>query len=542
MNRAVSIFAPLLLAALLARAKPDARPSPASPPAPAPPAGAAYCPGEYADDYAALLPKARELEQQLPAYTFCIRTVATYECPFYGADGTLRRKKRRVVAHGTGFAYRQQGGETFLLTNQHVAEWPAVTDEDHPVEDVPAGCKRVSDTLMIVDKESDSYDLDDIPLSRVVVDGPLDVAILKARAPLPVLPWRIGHSAGLKERNVVDVRGFPLGVFKATNVGKVVSAYDHDTYKDWDHDDFVVDALLSPGNSGSPVLAISCKTGEFELVGIYHAAYTRGSALNAVIGVDQIRDLMTTLKRVPHAKSETSASLDGAARARLVAASKSTLEPFFPLGNMIAAVRVRDDGVLFYELLNKDFPHRAYPILVLEDLPAADSDGFGLPGRVWVGGRRGLKLYARSELDADTQSQLARLLDGLRRDSVASYELRTADQEGSTTREKFERTERLEKALQKISAAYADLAQTAFDLSERLGPQRGDPAVTMSALLLSPPPIAEAAANPVVASPPAAATAPSAGGVSNLPPGSGSHPPQVGANPPVEGPRGMRRN
>ena len=88
--------------------------------------------------------------------------------------------------------------------------------------------------------------------------------MLKAHALLPILPWKVGRSADLKERNVVDVRGFPLGAFKATNVGKVVSTFDHDDEKDWDHVDFVVDAQLSPGNSGSPVLAVSCKTGEPE--------------------------------------------------------------------------------------------------------------------------------------------------------------------------------------------------------------------------------------------------------------------------------------
>ena len=49
----------------------------------------------------------------------------------------------------------------------------------------------------------------------------------------------------LRERNVVDVRGFPLGAFKATNLGTVISTYDHDDYKEWDHDDFVIDALLT---------------------------------------------------------------------------------------------------------------------------------------------------------------------------------------------------------------------------------------------------------------------------------------------------------
>jgi S1-C subfamily serine protease len=502
---ALWLFMPVLLGANPVGTPAAGMPEIVPPPSPETPSApslrnASYCAGEYADDLSALIPKARELEQETPAYTFCIRTAATYECPSYGPDGNLRRKKRNVIAHGTGFAFRQQSGDTLLLTNDHVAEWPLVTDDDHPADDVPVGCKRVADSLKIVDNEDDSYDRDDIALTRVVVDPQLDVAILKAKGPLPVLPWKIGHSAGLKERNIVDVRGFPLGVFKATNVGKVISAYDHDSYKDWEHDDFVIDALLSPGNSGSPVFAISCKTGEFELVGIYHAGYSRGSALNVAIGIDQIRDLMTTLKRVPRAKPEASMALDQTARERMASASKLTLEPFFPLGSMIAAVRARDDGVLLYEILNRDFPFRAYPVLVFEDLPPIDPVAFGTPGRVWIGNVQGLKAYARSDLDGDTQSQLSKLLEGLRRDSVASFAVRSADQDASSSREKFERTERLEKVLQKASASYADLSQTALDLVERLAPQPGQPCVDFRAILFPPPPSNDQPASALAAS------------------------------------------
>ena len=49
---------------------------------------------------------------------------------------------------------------------------------------------------------------------------------------------------------------------------------DRDQEQGWDHVDFVVDALLSEGNSGSPVLAASCKSRELELVGVYHAGYS----------------------------------------------------------------------------------------------------------------------------------------------------------------------------------------------------------------------------------------------------------------------------
>ncbi len=516
---ALSLWCACLLPVAAAGGTPppaSASPPPAVPPgaaapvspAPAPVSGASYCPGEYADDFSALLPKARELEQQVGAYTFCIRTSATYECPSYGPDGNLRRKKVRVSAHGTGFAYRQQAGETLLLTNEHVAEWPAVTDEEHPVEDVPPGCKRVADSLKIVDDTTDSYEADDLPLSRVVVDPTLDIAVLKAKTLLPVLPWKVGRSAGLKERNVVDVRGFPLGVFKATNVGKVTSAYARDSYKDWDHDDFVIDALLSPGNSGSPVFAISCKTGEFELVGVYHAGYTRGSALNVVIGIDQVRDLMTTLKRSPRAHADASLQLDAAARGRLVAATKQALDAYFPLGPMAAAVRVREDGALLFEVLNRDFPFRAYPAVVLEDLPPTDAQSFGVPGRVWFGNRQGLKAYARADLDADTQSQLAKLLEGLRRDSVASVALHAADHDAATSREKYEGTERLEKELQRASAGYADVAQAAGELADRLGPGTGEPSVDFTATLVPPAP---KPAEPVAVSPapPAAPASPS---------------------------------
>ncbi len=510
---AVGLLLPGLGLGQGAAAKPPLPPPPATP-APPPVKGASYCPGEYADDFSALLPKARELEQQVGAYTFCIRTSATYECPSYGPDGNLRRKKVRVSAHGTGFAYRQQGGETLLLTNQHVAEWPAVTDDDHPVDDVPTGCKRVTDSLKIVDDTTDSYEADDLPLTRVVVDPALDVAVLKAKALLPVLPWKLGRSAELKERNVVDVRGFPLGVFKATNVGKVTSAYAHDSYKDWDHDDFVIDALLSPGNSGSPVFAISCKTGEFELVGLYHAGYTRGSALNVVIGIDQVRDLMTTLKRTVRPRADAGLTLDAAARARLVEASRLSLEPYFPVGPMAAAVRVRGDGALLYELLNRDFPFRAYPVLVLEDLPPADAETFGLPGRVWFGNRQGLKAYARADLDADTQAQLAKLLEAVRRDSIAALAVRAADHDAASSREKYQGSERLEKVLQRASAASTDAAQAAAELAERLGPGPGEVSVDLTAALVPPP--APKAAEPVAASqaPPPA-----------LPTDSGSPPP-----------------
>jgi serine protease Do len=446
-----------------------------------------YCAGEYADEMAALSVKAREFEQQQSPYTYCIRTSAVYECPSYAPDGTLRRTRRKVVAHGTGFGYRRQGGETLLVTNDHVAEWPAVTDDEHPADDVAPGCKRVSDSLKIVENERDAYERDDVALTRVVADPQLDIAVLRANAPLPIIPWKIGRSAILRERNAVDVRGFPLGVLRANNVGKVVSAYEHDEDRDWDHDDFVIDALLSSGSSGSPVFAISCKTGEFELVGVYHAGYTRASALNVVIGIDQLRDLLVTLKRSPRSREHNAGALDGWDRARLSDAVRTEIEPFFPFGSLTAAVRVRHDGALIFEVMGRDFPLQSHPVLVLEDLPAGnDGSAFGKLGRMWSGNRHGMREVDRTELDSDTQAQAAKLLESLRRDALLAASYRVAVRRGAVSRERYLDAARKERALRSTIAAHRYLGQLAIEMAERLCPGVADADSTLAAALAVP--------------------------------------------------------
>lgn len=447
------------------------------------------CYGEYADDLGALSAAARQFELTKPQYTFCIRTTAVYECPFYGADGTLKRVRRRVTAHGTGFALRRDGGDTLVVTNEHVAGWPAVTDSDHTAEDVPPGCRRVSDALRIVDGESDSYERDDVPLARVAVDTQLDVAVLRAKAALPVLPWKLGRSATLRERNAVDVRGFPLGVLRTNNVGKVTSAYQHHSDLEWDHDDFAVDALLSPGSSGSPVFAVSCRTRELELVGVFHAGYAEGSALNLVVGVDQLRDFLDTLKRGPRRRADPH-PLDAAARQRV--AGVAAEQPYFPFGGTTATVRARKDGALVFAVMAKQFPVRPQPVLVLEDLPAPGD--FGRGGRVWTGDGRGVRSVARAALDADALAQISRLLEVLRRDADLVARLRGAQRTGARTREQFDELSRLEGAVAQLASSRAELAQGALDLAERFGPDDEDPTGTFAdALAPLPEPAATAA-------------------------------------------------
>lgn len=447
-------------------------------------AAAPFCSGEYADDLFALGAAARSFDQKQPPYTFCIRSSAVYECPSYAPDGSLRKTRRKVSAHGTGFGYRQQGAETLLVTNDHVSEWPAVTDGDRVVEDVPAGCKRVSTALRIVDDEADSYERDDVPLARVVTDPQLDVSVLRAKTALPVLPWKIGRSAGLRERNVVDVRGFPLGALRANNVGKVISTFNHDDANDWDHDDFVIDALLSPGNSGSPVLAVSCRTGEFELVGVYHARYVNGSALHHVVAIDQVRDLLTTQKRTPRPRTDGVAAADSVLREKLLAATRATVEPFFPFGGLAAAVRAREDGALVFALMSKDFPVQSQPALVLEDLPPADGQGFGPLGRTWAGNRQGLREIPDAAIDAETRGQLVKAIEALRKDALSAFGYREAARSGMASREGFQEVKRLERALRRTAGARLDLAQAVLDASEQLCPRFADAPATFADALV----------------------------------------------------------
>jgi serine protease Do len=485
----------MLIAVTLAPLAPSvAAPPPVLPPQPPP-----LCAGSYADDFRALSSQAREFDRQpQSAFSYCVRNTATYECLSYGADGAVRHDRRTAVLHGTAFAYRKQATDTLLLTNDHVAAWPAVTDAQHTVEGVPAGCKKVSETLALVDDEHDSYGRDDIPVTRVVTDPQLDVAVLKSSADLHVMPWKIGHDAHLRERNVVEVRGFPLGAFRATNAGTVISAHDHDDFGDWDHDDFVIDALLSHGNSGSPVLAVSCATGEYELVGIYHAGYSEGSALNVVVGIDQVRDLMTTLKRTPHPHQGDPPVLDASTRHLLRSALDGPGELFFPFGSQLALLRPGDNDGLLFVLFGKEFPQSPEPALVLEDLAPGADPAFGRLGRIWLGSSQGLVERDRTTLDAEAQAEAARVLDGLRADAAATAAYQRARRADMASRQESDALRRMKRALTRTAATRGDLVQAAVDLSEHFGPHPGEHGLAL-ADLSGPPAPARPAPAPVAA-------------------------------------------
>lgn len=442
-----------------------------------PPVEARY----YADSFTPLRDDVRAFERD-PAnrYTYCIRNVATYECLSYSSDGSVRRRQHHATAHGTGFAYKLDGDDTRLLTNEHVVSWPFVTDVDHSIEDVPLGCKLVSQKLSIVDNDDDEYEADDIPLTRVIDDRTLDVAVVRAKGKLALLPYRIGRSSELSAGDVVIVRGFPLGVFQAYNTGKIINTRDEDRYKHWDHTDFIVDAQLSSGSSGSPVLALNRKTGEYELVGVFHASYTRGRSLNAVIAIDQIRDLMLQLKRGTSPRSRLLAEplLEPAQRGRLrIALATKEFTPFINLGALLVRLHTFGDTLLF-EVYTKGFPLDDHRVALFIDSPAAQ--GFGRLEKVWFGNGRGYKSYGLSELGAEESGLLKRLMQRMYALSSSTLSFREVFRGVPDSRQAVEQRAAFRKALSRAAAQDADLAQQLLDLAQEKSPAAAEMALPLA--------------------------------------------------------------
>ncbi len=401
----------------------------ATPPLPAP-----LCAGDYADT----LPPQKAssiLDAARDPFVFAIRNTTTYEHVYYGRDGKLRRNYLRSVEHGTGFGYRVVNGETLLVTNEHVASQPEVTDEDHPVEGIPAGSKKVREQLKIVRDESDDYEPGHIPLTRVLSDPAADIAIVKAKKTLGMLPWHLGRSSLLRPGNLIYVRGFPLGAFAALNTGKVLNPYTVDTEKGWSHSDFIVDALLNSGNSGSPVLAVSCRTGEPELVGVYHAGYTDAAALNAVIGIDQLREELDTLK-VP--------KRDAAAKSEITAQDRDSLvkslfdeqghSVMFPFGSRSVLVQLVDPTTLRFAILDDE-----YPLVTREAMALIDraQNGFGTLDGIAVSVDGQLNEAPAQALEGDVREHFDRLYDSLWRQLLGVTDYRAQLAKGRLSADAF---------------------------------------------------------------------------------------------------------
>jgi Trypsin-like peptidase domain len=452
------------------------------------------CAGEYADTLQPQYAPGRAPVPTQPAeYTYLVRNTARYECPYYGTDGKLRKRSIDAREHGTAFAYEVAGEETFLLTNEHVAVWPEVTDSRNKVPGVSDGCKRVESRLRIVHDEQSEEEVGQIPIKLVAADPRLDAAILKASRRLTVIPYAIGKSQALRQGNAVEVRGFPLGLLHAVNTGKVVNPYDVDVEQGWDHVDFVIDALLSEGNSGSPVLALSCKTGKLELVGVHHAGYKEASALNVVVGIDQLREFMSKKKRIPRASSEGS-SPGVADRRRLEERLSDGALPIFAFGGLTVLAERSQDG-LRYHFYGRGFPVDDRRLAIIEDRPAADR--FGDVTRLYAHGDGGWRELAPDTLGDDERDLVGRMSDALRIHMLRVLEHRRLVGTGTTADDR-RRAREYARTLERQSTPERELGANFLDLIERIAPTReGIPLVGQTGRDGGPPPPPTLVAEPL---------------------------------------------
>ena len=430
----VVLLAALVLAAPVAPAKSRVKKPPVAPPAVAAPQKQPLCEGDYADAVPAAV-ASQVLDGVREQFVFSVRNTATYEHVYYGRDGKLRRGYVRSVVHGTGFAYRVRDGETLIITNQHVAERPDVTDEEHAVDGVPAGSKKVREQLKIVRGEDDDYEPGHVALAKVLADPAADIAIVKAHKLLPLMPFRFGRSSALRPGNLVQVRGFPLGAFSAVSVGKVVNPYTEDTEKGWSHSDFVVDALLSAGNSGSPVFAVSCRRSEPELVGVFHAGYADAAALNVVVGIDQLREELDTLK-VPRRDGALRSEITAQDRDRLVKElfAEQSHSLTFPFAGRAVLARLADPGTLRFAVLDED-----YPMVTRESLALVDrsQSGFGTLDTVVVQVDGAPAEVPASALEPEMRDHFEKLYDALWHQLLGAVDYRARLSRGQNSADAF---------------------------------------------------------------------------------------------------------
>jgi hypothetical protein len=466
---------------------PDAKGKSAKPlaaPPPVAPKASPYCQGHYASDLVVLDRAARAVEEKT-RYSFCLRSTAIYQCMYYGPDGALQGRKMTMTAHGTAFAYRRDGGTTFFLSNEHVTEWPFVTGTGAAsVEGVPAGCKRVGDALTLVDSEADTYAKDDVRLERVVVDHELDAAVLKtpSSSKVSLIPFSFGQSAALKIGDAVRVRGFPLGAFQAVQGGKVISPREPDQERGWDHYDFVTDAQLSQGSSGSPVLAVNCATRSFELVGVFHAAYKHGQSLNVVIGIDELRDLITTLKSRKKRRL-VEPVLSAADRQQLVGKlRRGAVTPIFSFGNVVVGIRLADTRLL-YDIYSKKYPLVDWRAAVIEDLPA---QSFGRIGRIWFGNELGLTEKAFSDLKPAEQNTLAHVVDGIRVHFKRVQLYRQLEPLARKSRAEHDRLRALDREMNRHSATRVSIIRGLLEVADAYDPNPNDKPVSIHATTAPP--------------------------------------------------------
>ncbi len=142
-------------------------------------------------------------------------------------------------------------------------------------------------------------------LRALVQDHEDDVALFEIPDGVrpPSFPYRLGNSDDLRVGNYIYVIGNPLnmgvnvreGIVSALRAPREISRVDAKG-----ENAFMVSNGLSPGDSGTPVIAI--RDGRFELVGLSQGTFVGSGRLGWVIRINAIRYLLKDAHALPKEK------------------------------------------------------------------------------------------------------------------------------------------------------------------------------------------------------------------------------------------------
>jgi hypothetical protein len=243
-------------------------------------------------------------------------------------------------------------------------------------------------------------------------------------------------------------------------------------------------------------MAASCRSRELELVGVYHAGYKGHSALNVVVGIDQLTEFMRKKRRIPRAlASEGSPGSPGVAeRTRIKDMLAAGTLPLFDFGGLVTRVELADASLL-YHLYGRQFPLDDRRFVVIEDLakPAA----FGEMGRLWVLGPTGWREWPPGALGTDERELLGRVVDSIRLQMVHTLDYRRALANPSVPEER-RRGREVSRTIARDVPLARDLAANLLETADRLSAGRDTtPATAGATAAATPPP----ASSPPVPSP-----------------------------------------
>jgi len=164
---------------------------------------------------------------------------------------------------GSGLAYKQEAGWSYVTTNHHVVNLPDEISRVDFFSAMPAKVwKKIEQEIAIVDSKYDSNSADDILLELIREDQSLDTVVLRAETPLYVS--RAYEVSSLQEHLADDV--YVLGVPLAFERGVTKGIVFNPQVELDGHYYTMLDITVQPGHSGSPVF-VKEDDGRIYLVG-----------------------------------------------------------------------------------------------------------------------------------------------------------------------------------------------------------------------------------------------------------------------------------